>query len=609
MLTRALRYRPSSALAIPIVAVTALVGLALTPVAAQASVTLTEISTPFNGPVGIDHYAPTNQVLLTVNYPSGNPFNFELVSADGTHTGYSTISGFTDELKVATVRPGPCQGGFAVGEAFSGTGTPGQIVRIAPGGGTYSFINLPGETGLMRGSLFHDRYCVAGGDLVAVTTTGGVWRVTSAGVPIHITNIPGVHLEGLSTIPNDPVLYGPWAGKILAGAEGQGLFWAIDPVTGARNSFNLGIPPEDIDVIPANENFFGVNYAGGKIMGAPASEFDSMEGDILATQESPGILWHVRWSGTNFVKTSIAQVQQWEHVTFSSAGIVEIPPVDDDADDDGVNDPDDNCVNTPNPGQEDNDGDGVGDVCDDDDDNDGVLDASDNCRTQPNPNQEDNDGDGIGDVCDPDDDNDGVPDTTDNCRTQPNPDQADADHDGIGDVCDGDRDGDGVVNTSDNCPDQPNAGQQDSDGDGIGDACETNLPGQMTGGGRVDSSDISVSHGFTLQCSGSGAGQALEVNWNKHRFHLETVTSALCGDNPAVNPSKPDASFDTLTGSGTGRYDGAPGATASWVFVDGGEPGSNDRVQLTIKDAGGNVVLAISGALAKGNQQAHHEKA
>ena len=568
------------------------------------AVTLTPLTTTFNTPVGIDHYEPTNQVLLTVNYPSGSPFNFELVSADGSHAGYSTISGFTDELKVATVRSGSCQGGFAVGEVFSGTGTPGQIVRIAPGGGAHSFINLPGESGLMRGSLFQDRYCVAGGDLIAVTTTGGIWRVTSAGAPTSLGRLAGVHLEGLSTIPNDPVLYGPWAGKILVGAEDQGRFWAIDPVTGVKQAYSVGgIQPEDIDIIPANENFYGVNYAGGKIMGAPASEFDGMEGDLAVAQES-GILWRVHWNGVGFQSYNLASVPQWEHVTFSSAGIVEIPPIDPDADDDGVDDPNDNCVNTPNPRQEDNDADEIGDACDPDDDNDGVNDPNDNCATTANPGQADNDSDGIGDACDSDDDNDGVADTTDNCRTQPNPNQLDSDGDEIGDACDNDRDGDGVPNSGDNCADTPNAGQEDSDGDGIGDACETSLPGRMTGGGRAQS----VSHGFELACRASDPRQNLEVNWDKHRFHLEAVTSALCGDNPTVNPAKPDASFDTLSGSGTGRYDGQPGATASWVLVDGGEPGTNDRMKITIKDAGGNVVLAVSAPLNKGNQQAHHER-
>ena len=59
-----------------------------------------------------------------------------------------------------------------------------------------------------------------------------------------------------------------------------------------------------------------------------------------------------------------------------------------DTDNDGVSDDVDNCVDTPNRGQEDGDGDGVGDACD-------------NCVDVPNPGQEDSNGDGVGDACPP----------------------------------------------------------------------------------------------------------------------------------------------------------------------------------------------------------------
>jgi hypothetical protein len=49
-----------------------------------------------------------------------------------------------------------------------------------------------------------------------------------------------------------------------------------------------------------------------------------MVGDVLIAQEHPGILWHVRWDGEEFDANEVAQVSQWEHVTFSSAGISEI---------------------------------------------------------------------------------------------------------------------------------------------------------------------------------------------------------------------------------------------------------------------------------------------
>ncbi len=68
--------------------------------------------------------------------------------------------------------------------------------------------------------------------------------------------------------------------------------------------------------------------------------------------------------------------------------------------------------------QDDNDNDGVGDLCDEDDDNDGVLDVNDNCTLVANSNQMDSDCDGVGDVCDIcpggddtiDNNNDNIPD-------------------------------------------------------------------------------------------------------------------------------------------------------------------------------------------------------
>jgi hypothetical protein len=106
----------------------------------------------------------------------------------------------------------------------------------------------------------------------------------------------------------------------------------------------------------------------------------------------------------------------------------------DDADGDGICDPEDTC-----PLDADNDADG-----------DSVCGNVDNCPLTANEDQADLDGDGVGDVCDDDRDGDGVADVDDNCPLTANEDQADLDGDGVGDVCDDDRDGDGVAD--DNCP-------------------------------------------------------------------------------------------------------------------------------------------------------------
>ncbi|HJU43075.1 MAG TPA: hypothetical protein VJ691_09690, partial [Vicinamibacterales bacterium] len=102
----------------------------------------------------------------------------------------------------------------------------------------------------------------------------------------------------------------------------------------------------------------------------------------------------------------------------------------------------------------------------------------------------------------------------------------------------------------------------------------------------------------------------LQINWGPgNRFHLGEVTSALCTDDPAIVSAKPRAvGFDTYDGSGTGQYNGQPGATITWRFTDAGEPGRNDYASIVIKDAGGNIVLVVTGTLNNGNHQAHNDK-
>jgi hypothetical protein len=152
-------------------------------------------------------------------------------------------------------------------------------------------------------------------------------------------------------------------------------------------------------------------------------------------------------------------------------------------------------------------------------------------------------------------------------------------------------------------------------------------PGHFTGGGSVyppegstgfsggkAPKDTRVTHGFTLHCDKDKLPNRLEVNWgpakNTQKFHLLTLDTSVCTDNPAIDPQQPRAEFDTIEGTGTGRYNGVDGATVWFKFDDNGEPGKTDRAWIKVWDKNSNVVLdtGVTGLMLNvGNHQAHQD--
>lgn len=131
------------------------------------------------------------------------------------------------------------------------------------------------------------------------------------------------------------------------------------------------------------------------------------------------------------------------------------------------------------------------------------------------------------------------------------------------------------------------------------------LDGRFTGGGSFFESNVRFTHGFELHCDAADLPNNLEVNWRSNRFHMTTLTSAWCFDDPSLDPVPPRAGFDTYVGTGVGRLNGVPGAMISFLLTDNGEPGTGDFASIAITPPGGGTPIVADNFLHKGNHQAH----
>jgi hypothetical protein len=138
-------------------------------------------------------------------------------------------------------------------------------------------------------------------------------------------------------LTNDINRWGPWAGRIITGAESKfpPLVHTV-ATNGVVASFDLGIEPEDFDLIETNQDLYCLDQGDGenniqpRLIKLSRTLLTNFWGQMLITQEgaqhftpsSPireGKLFFVQWdnSTTNFVTRRISLGILFEHATFA----------------------------------------------------------------------------------------------------------------------------------------------------------------------------------------------------------------------------------------------------------------------------------------------------
>jgi hypothetical protein len=139
--------------------------------------------------------------------------------------------------------------------------------------------------------------------------------------------------------------------------------------------------------------------------------------------------------------------------------------------------------------------------------------------------------------------------------------------------------------------------------------------GRFTGGGHVTIEPYGkITYGLTIHCD-LILSNNLEINWGEpgpgqNNFHLNIhETTVECSDT-IPNPSQPppEAPLDTLTGTGTGTFNGVEGFSIVFTFIDGGEPGGDDQIAFVITGPGGVVLNVPTTTVSGGNLQAHFDQ-
>jgi len=206
---------------------------------------------------------------------------------------FSPLTGVRGNVSYCIVRG--LASSFAQGESFVGSEKPGQIIKVSADGTTVTnpWITLS-DSGTVTGIDHQDN-----GHLYAATTSGNMWRITSAMVATLVSRAPE-GLFGAIVMPSDN-RYGGLSGKVLS-SSASGNLYAFDLESNTFTAYAVGPTFKAFDIVQTNKNLYAIGSNG--LYMAAASNFDEAEGELLGISSNGGI-WSIGWDGT---KAAVAQV-------------------------------------------------------------------------------------------------------------------------------------------------------------------------------------------------------------------------------------------------------------------------------------------------------------
>ena len=213
------------------------------------------------------------------------------------------------------------RGGYPTGDIYSSAENIGNIYHYSNAGGAPAlFASLPSGAGGIK-QIFFDPGSGFGGNMLVSTSSGGIYKVTSAGVVTQLANI-GFLAEGMDIASSN---YGQYAGQLLVASESSQQVYAIK-ADGTVKQLNLrdgsGNPTsiqlaETVSTVPLNlgasgnplEGFYVANFATD-IQKAGAGQFTGYLGDTIVTSElgSNSPLWDLHYNGDSLDTFTVTQI-------------------------------------------------------------------------------------------------------------------------------------------------------------------------------------------------------------------------------------------------------------------------------------------------------------